>query len=310
VTGGAAIGLQTLVWVDRQGRETPLTAPPRPFLYPRISPDGTRVAMTAIDQKPDVWLWDLARTTLTRVTSDASLNTVPIWMPDGRRLVFASNRAGTNYNLYRQSADGIGPVERLTESTDRQFASAVSPDGTQVVFTQASPTTGEDVMTVGLDGPHQVLALVQTPFDERNGIVSPDGRWLAYEANNTGTFEIYVQPYPDVTRGRWQVSTTGGTQPLWARGGHELFYFAPDGALMWVAVAGGPAWTAGVPTKVLEGRYVVSTSGVRQRNYDSASNGERFLMIKAASTDANGPQRQIVVVQHFDEELKRLVPVK
>ena len=310
VTGGAGSGLRTLVWVDRQGRETPLTAPPRTYLYPRVSPDGTRVAVTALDQKPDVWLWDLTRATLTRVTSDASLNTVPIWMPDGRRLVFASSRGGTNYNLYRQSADGIGPVERLTESTDAQFASAVSPDGTQLVFTQTSATTGLDVMTVGLDAAHHVFPLVQTPFDERNGIVSPDGHWLAYEANNTGTFEIYIQPFPDVTRGRWQVSTAGGTQPLWARGGQELFYFAPDGALMRVAVASGQAWTAGTPTKMLEGRYVMSTSGTLQRHYDSAPNGERFLMVKTGSTDAPDAPPQIVVVQHFDEELKRLVPTK
>ena len=89
---------------------------------------------------------------------------------------------------------------------------------------------------------------MQTPFDERNGIVSPDGHWLAYEANGTGAFEIYVRPFPDVTRGRWQVSTSGGTQPLWARSGQELFYFAPDGTLMRVVVAGAPAW------KFTEGR--------------------------------------------------------
>ena len=140
--------------------------------------------------------------------------------------------------------------------------------------------------------------------------MSPDGRWLSYEANDTGTFEIYVRPFPDVNAGHWQVSTTGGTQPLWAPGGQELFYFAQDGALMHVAVASGPAWTAGAPAKVLEGRYVVSTGGNLPRNYDIAADGQRFLMIKAPGVDATGEPPRIVVVQHFDEELRRLVPAK
>jgi serine/threonine-protein kinase len=310
VTGGASIDSRILVWVDRQGRETRIGAPSRRYFSPRVSPDGMRIAVVAGDQKPDIWVWDSARATLTRVTAGASVNILPIWMPDGRHLVFASNRAGDNYNLYRQAADGIGPLDQLTESAGRQNPTAVSPDGTRVVFTQVSPAIGEDVMAIRLDAPHQILPLVQTPFDERNGIVSPDGRWLAYEANDTGAFEIYVRPFPDVNSGHWQVSTRGGTQPLWARTGQELFYFAPDGALMRVGVASGPAWTPSAPTKALEAGYVVSTSGVVYRNYDIAPDGQRLLMMKAVGNDATSAPPQIVVVQHFDEELKRLVPTK
>jgi serine/threonine-protein kinase len=307
VTAGAGSGLRTLVWVDRKGRETPLTAPPRPYLCPRISPDGTRVAMTAFDQTSDVWLWDLERATGTRVTSGASMNTSAMWMPDGRRLVFASNRAGTNYNLYRQAADFTGDIERLTESPNTQLATSISPDGRWLLFTERSPKTGEDVMLLQLDGTHHVTPLMQTPFNERNGIVSPDGHWVAYEADDSGSFEIYVRPFPNVTGERVQVSTSGGTQPLWARGGEDLFYLAPDGALMRVAVAGGPAWTPGAPTKIFDGHYVVTASGTASGNYDIAADGQRFLMLKAAASDATP---QIVVVQHFDEELRRLVPVK
>jgi hypothetical protein len=165
-------------------------------------------------------------------------------------------------------------------------------------------------MALPLDGSHQAVPLVQTPFIERNGIVSPDGRWLAYEANDSGSFDIYVRPFPDVTRGHWLVSTSGGTQPLWAHSARELFYFAPDGALMRVAVAGASAWTAGAPTKLLEGRYVVRSGGNTPRNYDIAADGQRFLMIKSATSDSTDASPQIVVVQHFDEELKRLVPTK
>jgi serine/threonine-protein kinase len=310
VAGGAGRSRErTLVWVDRQGRETPLAAPPRAYYHPRISPDGSRVAVTAADQDLDIWLWDLARAVLTRITTDPATDAYPVWRRDGRRLVFGSNRVGGVQNLFSQTADGTGAVDRLTESPNPQVPSAVSPDDTQVVFTEYSSKTGADVMALALDGTHQVFTLVQTPFDERHGIVSPDGRWLAYEANDSGPFEIHVRPFPDVNRGHWQVSTAGGTQPLWASGGRELFYLAPDGALMRVAVGGGPAWTAGSPMKVLEGRYVVGP-GTALRNYDIGPDGQRFLMIKASAGGAIATPPQIIVVQHFDEELKRLLPTK
>jgi serine/threonine-protein kinase len=306
--GGAESGAErTLVWVDRQGRETPMAAPPRAYYFPRVSPDGAQVAANAVvDQNSDIWLWDLGRATLTRATSDPAVDPVFVWRPDSHRVVFSSNRAGA-FNLFSQAADGTGAVERLTETPNPQIPSAVSPNGTRLVFSETALTTGDDVMALGLDGTRQVVALVQTPFDERNGIVSPDGHWLAYEANDTAAFEIYVRPFPDVSRGRWQVSTSGGTQPLWAPSGQELFYFAPDGALMRVVIAAAPAWKAGVPTKLLEGRYVVSTGGNPARNYDITADGQRFVMLKARQSDSTVPP-QIVVVEHFDEELKRMVP--
>ena len=158
--------------------------------------------------------------------------------------------------------------------------------------------------------------LVQSPFSERNGIVSPDGRWLAYEANDSGRFEIVVRPYPDVTSGHWQVSTTGGTRPLWAPNGQELFYVAPTGALMRVGVERGPSWAATTPTRLVTDGYVTSPAGNVGRSYDLSSDGQRFLLIKeAGSADLVGSAQtaappQIIIVQHFDEELKRLVPVK
>ena len=128
----------------------------------------------------------------------------------------------------------------MTESPNAQFPTSVSPDGTRVVFTEiATATAAGDVLQLRLDGTHAVTPLVQTPFSERNGEVSPDGRWLAYEANDSGRYEIYVRPFPDVTKGLWQVSTDGGTRPLWARSGQELFYLAPTGALMRVGVEAG-----------------------------------------------------------------------
>jgi serine/threonine-protein kinase len=308
VAGGAQSSLaRTLVWVDRQGRDTPIGAPPRSYVFPRVSPDGTRVAVEVHADHTNICLWDLTRATLTPVTSELA-DVTPLWISRSS-VVFSSNRAGI-FNLFRQAADGTGPVDRLTESPIVQLASGVSPDGASVVLTERSPTTGDNVMMLPLDGSGRVLPLVQGPNNERNGIVSPNGRWLAYEANDSGQFEIYVVPFPAVKTRRWQVSTSGGTQPLWAPGSQELFYFAPDNALMRVALSDGPAWTAGAPTKMLEGHYVVSTLGLFQRNYDISADGQRFLMIKAAGGEATGAPPQLVIVQHFDEELKRLVPVK
>jgi len=275
-----------------------------------VSPDGTRIALGVVDVKPDIWLWDLARATLTRLTLGPFAHAFPVWRPDGRELVFSSDRAGGVPNLFRQAADGTGTIERLTESPYNQSATAYAPDSTRLVFTELSPNSGQDVMALRLDGSRQALPLVQTRFNESNGAVSPEGRWLAYDANDSGTYQIYVRPFPDVTRGQWQVSTSGGRQPVWARSGRELFWVAPDGGVMGVAVAGGPTWTAGAPTKVLEGHYVVSTLGSGfPRDYDIAADG-RFLMMKTAGNDAASAPPQIIVVQHFDEELKRLVPAK
>ncbi len=281
VPGGVATEARSsLVWVDRQGQETAVPAPPRSYVYPRLSPDGTRLAFFISDQELDIWLWDLSRPTLTRVTSDPGLENYPVWTPDGRQLLFSSERAGGR-NLFAQAADGTGAITRLTESPNAQFPTSVSPDGTRLVFTEiATATAAGDVLQLRLDGTHAVTPLVQTPFSERNGEVSPDGRWLAYEANDSGRYEIYVRPFPDVTRGLWQVSTDGGTRPLWARNGQELFYLTATGALMRVGVERGPTWAATAPTKLFEGRYGPATAFHSGRTYDVSPDGRRFLMIK------------------------------
>ena len=308
VSGSVPGTQRTLVWVDRQGRETPTSAPPRGYVYPRLSPDGTRVAVFAQDQAQDIWNWDLGRTTLTRATFDPAQDTYPVWTPDGRRLIFTSDRAGGR-NLFGQAADGTGAVERLSESPNGQSATALSPDGRRLIFTETAPKTGEDVMQLTLDGTRRVTPLVQSPFIERNGIVSPDGRWLAYETNDSGRLEVSVRPFPEVNSGHWQVSTTGGARPLWAPSGQELFYVAPTGALMRVGVERGPSWAATTPTLLVKEGYFTIPGGNGGRTYDLSSDGQRFLMIKeGGGTDQTAAPPQLVVVQHWVEELKRLVP--
>ena len=261
----SAANARTLVWVDRTGKEEPVAAPPRAYEHPRLSPDGTRVALSSLDQENDLWIWDLGRATLTRLTLDPGQDWFPVWTPDGRRIIFSSNRGG-QLNLWWQAADGTGAAERLTTSSHAQFLTGITPDGTAVVFNETTPTMGRDLLQLALDGTRRVTPLLQTKFDERNGIVSPDGRWLAYESNSSGTFEIYVRPFPNVGGGQWQVSTAGGRQPLWARSGKELFYVGADGALLRVPVeASGATWNAGTPMKLLEGRYYTGTGSWPRR---------------------------------------------
>jgi serine/threonine-protein kinase len=151
---------------------------------------------------------------------------------------------------------------------------------------------------------------VQSPFAERNGVVSPDGRWLAYEANDSGRVEVYVRPFPEVNSGHWQVSTTGGTRPLWAPSGQELFYVAPTGALMRVGVERAPSWAATTPTFLVKERFP-SLNTHNGRTYDISSDGQRFLLIKEdGGSEQTAAPPQIIVVQHWTEELKRLVPIK
>jgi serine/threonine-protein kinase len=310
--GGITAAARTIAWVDRQGREEPIKAPPRPYVVPRLSPDGTRVALSIADQDNDIWVWSLAGETLTRVTSDPAADQAPVWMPDGRRIVFASQSGGAAGNIFWQAADGTSAAEQLTDTaTAIERPSSVSPDGTRIVFWQGAPTTGNDVMMLTLGKERKIEPLVQTPFFERNGDVSPDGRWLAYESNESGQFEVFVRPFPDTTKGRWQVSTGGGgAQPLWARNGQELFYLAADGGLMRVPVTRASEWAAGAPARVLEGRYYRGLGFNVPRSYDVSLDGKRFLIIKPAGLDPSARPASIVVVQNWLEELKRLVPVR
>ena len=302
---GVGVAQQTLVWVDRQGREEPIPAPVRPYFTPQVNPADGRVLVVA-DQ--DLWIWEPPQKTLARLTFTPGLDVYPLWTPDGRRVVFSSEREGAR-NLFWQTADGAGAVERLTRSPNTQYSTAVSPDGRHVIFTETAPASGEDVMQVELTGNHTVTALVQSPFAERNGILSPDGRWLAYEANDSGQVEIYVRPYPPITSGHWQVSTGGGTRPLWSRTGQELFYVSPAGAIMRVGVGSGATWATTTPSTIVKEGYTTALGAFIGRTYDISRDGQRFLVVKTAS-DPNVAPPQIIVVQHFDEELKRLVPTK
>ena len=290
------------VWVDRTGQEEPIAVPPRLYSQLRTSPDGTRLALA--EPVGDIWVWDLRRQTMTRLTFDPAPDLYPIWTADSRRIAFTSQRSGP-YNLWWQAADGSGTAERLTTHDTTQAPTAFAPDGT-LLFYQVSPTMGRDLMAMALNSAKKITPVLQTQFDERDGVISPDGRWLAYGADDSGRSEVYVRPFPDTSAGQWQISTGGGWTPLWSRDGKELFFFGADGRLMAVAVqASTTTWSAGRPVPLLEAHYMVG-GGPAGRTYDISADGKRFAMFKLPGSDGVVPS--LIVVQHFDEELKRVAP--
>jgi serine/threonine-protein kinase len=311
--GAGAAPARTLLWVDRTGREEAIKAAPvRPYLYPRLSPDETRIAIEIRDQENDVWVWNFARETLTRITSDPGLDQAPVWMPDGLRLVFTSTQAGGVGSLFWQAADGTGKAEPLTKSTNNyQRASMALPDPMRVLFWEAGGKTATDVMMLTLEKDRREQPLIQGPLIDRNAEASPDGRWLAYESNDSGQPQVFVVPFPDVNNSKIQVSTVGGAQPLWARNGEELLYIAPGDpfALMRVPVKPGTTWTAGTPTKLIEGPYFRGGGGNDSRMYDVSRDGKKFLVVKQ-DVSPNQPAVRIVVVQNWLEELKARVPTR
>jgi hypothetical protein len=307
VIGGTEAAPRTLVWVDRHGQEEVIAAPARPYVATRLSPDGRHVALEIEDQDHDIWVWDLARKTLTRVTTDPGLDRSPVWMPDGHRLLFSSQAGSALGSLFWQAADGTGTAERLLiDSPNVQRPSSVVADGTHVLFME-----GADLMMLTLGNDRRVQPVIQTAQIEQNGAISPDGRWLAYDSNDSGPSQIYVRPFPNANESKAQVSTGGGSQPLWSRNGRELFYLAPDGTLRGVAVEPGRKWIAGMPTMVLKGPYFGGVGNSSPRTYDVSPDGQRFLMLKqTANPDQSAGPARIVVVQNWQEELKQRVPTR
>ncbi len=306
VPGGAEGSNMHLAWVDRQGKAQLLAAPPKPYYSPRVSPDGRRVAMSMGDARAasDIWVYDVDRSTLTRVTFQAGA-WAPAWTPDGRSLVYRS-KAGDKGTFALAAADGSAGVQTLALVDMQAFGGQLSPDGKLLVFPQPGKAGKIDLWTVAVDtsaaGEPKPSAFLETAFDKFAPAFSPDGRWIAYQSSETGQMQVYVQGAPRAggspAAGKWQISTDGGTVPVWARSGRELFYRNAD-KVMAVEVVPGPSFRAGTPKTLFEGRYA-------RGGYDAAPDGKRFLMMQSAQSEA-GPA-QLHVVMNWFEELRRRAP--
>ena len=317
VPGTAVTSTRSLVWVDRGGEEEVLTLPARDYQAVSLSPDGTRAAVTAGQNggNTDVWVSDLARGTLTRLTTQPGVETHPLWSPDGQRVVFVSYESG-RATVYWQAADGSGTPERMLtdEVMDDFVPHDWSPDGETLFLTALSPETGRDIGMVSSDGSGTWEPLIETPADERSPVISPDGRWIAYDSDVSGRFEVYVQRFPAIL-GRQQVSVRGAYRPRWSEDGRELFYLrAPAGPptdVVRVTVettdSDPPALDFGEAEVLFDWRYYAEPTPARP--WDLAPDG-RFLTITTGDADDTGSGRaEINVVLDWFEELKRLVPV-
>jgi serine/threonine-protein kinase len=301
--GTAAAIQRKLVWVTRNGSEQPLAAPALAYGYPRIAPDGQRIAVELDNQ---IWLYDEARDTLTRFTFEGTANQSPVWSPDGKRIAFRSNRAAPGNNLYWQLADGSGGVERLTTKPITQNLTSWSTDGQFMAFFEVGAGASLRDIWVMRANDRTVQPFLATRFNEGGASFSPDGRWLAYVSNESGRPEIYVQPYPG-PGGKFQISTDGGAEPLWNRNGRELFYRSAK-RMMSVQITTNPAFVASKPVVLFEKDFATSQFPAIGIAYDVSRDGQRFLMVK--EPDQAGSVPQINVVVNWFEELKRLAPPK
>jgi serine/threonine-protein kinase len=294
----------SLVWVNRQGQEEPLAAPPRGYIFPRLSPDSTRVALDVQGAPRDIWTWDVRRKSLQRFTVGPAGHALVAWSRDGKLLAFGDERSGVG-NLYAQAADGTGEPQRLLESDQPQFPLSFAPDG-RLLFASVINGHGFDVFALSMDGSHHVEAVLNSAANEGPADISPDGRWIAYISDESGQPEMYVRPYPKTdSGGRWQISSSGGKEPLWSRDGREIYYRDFDGDMWAVPVTLQPEFTSGTPVKLFDNRGYRASGVMRTaHNYDLSRDG-RFLMIK--ENFGPGPLSVVVVLNWF-EELERQVP--
>jgi eukaryotic-like serine/threonine-protein kinase len=273
-----------LIWVDRAGRQgDAVGAQVKGGVGEtlRLSPDGKRLAIARADPQllnQDIWMIDLARDLPTRLTFDPAREVNPIWSPDGSRVAYFSIQRG---GIYQRAANGVGPEELLLQVTSIA-TSDWSPDGRFILYSQLNERTGRDVWAVPLTEPRQPYPLLNSEFNEYRAQLSPDGRWLAYVSDESGGYEVYVQPFTaDGKLGgdKVRISTGGGNQPRWRRDGQELFYFAGDRQMMAVGVqTSGATFERSAPKALLIARIQPDTPMHLGVHYDVTADGQRFLI--------------------------------
>jgi serine/threonine-protein kinase len=279
-----------LVWLDRSGKPTPFGDAHRRFEDPQISPDGRLVALTIRDENDaDIWTYDLARGTFSRITSSPTTQFHPIWSPDSRRLFFVFEEPV--FHVYSHSVDGSSTEPtRVLDGPYDMIPAAVSPDGEWLVYQRNEPKTRDGIWVLALKSGSTPRVLIDTPAHEGDAALSPDGRWLAYISDETGRSEVYVQAFPSGGN-RMRVSLNGGSNPKWSRDSRQL-YFREVQKMM---VASRDASTIGRPSMLFDAPLI---------GYDLAADG-RFVGVLR---DSSVPQAPVNVVLNWHEELKRLVP--
>jgi eukaryotic-like serine/threonine-protein kinase len=283
-----------LTWFDRSGKQLEAVGQRGNLWTPRLSHDNRRVVFVLGDPG-DIWVEDLSRHVSTRLTFEPSDESSPAWSPDDTRIFFRSLRSGSG-DIYQKVASGTGADELLFSSSALKLPTSVSPDGRYVLFNTLNTKTKWDLELLSLPD-RKVTPFLQTEFDEVLGDFSPDGHWIAYASNESGRFEVYVQPFPG-PGGKWQISTAGGVAPAWRRDGKELFYMAPDHKLMAVAVKIGATFETEAPHPLFE----THIRNGPDRHYDVSADGRRFLVNTPLGEETSPP---ITLVQNWTALLRK-----
>jgi Tol biopolymer transport system component len=315
------VGGFRLVWLSSSGEQVLTAAPPRSYRRTRISPDGTRIAAQIVDQQTgnrDIWIWRIGQGPLTRLTFSSGFDGNPIWTPDGERVTFAANSDGTP-GVYSKQSDGTGDVELLFEASPEEPVTpwAWTSDGRLVVTKSVNgqERLSGDIAVVDKDGTLQTL--LDSDFSETQPALSPNERWLAYSSNESGRFEVYVQPFPNVDDGKWQISINGGGGPVWGPDGRSLYYRESVNRLMIADVSEGDSVSFGGIREYSESANVRLTTvqeiagalGVR-RPYDIHPDGDRMLVRVMGDGELDGNAFQgFVVTQNWFSDLRSRVPL-
>jgi len=300
-----------MVWVDRRGGVEPID-PEWTFRAGvqagvSLSPDGRRLAMSISQDGTHLWIKQLDRGPLTRLTFEGSSNRRAVWTPDGAMLRFISDR-GDNTDVWQKRADGSDQATLVLDLPEEILEVLQMADGEVVAVRTGGGDGTRDIQLV-TGGDSTTTTLLSGSFDETAAALSPDGRWMAYVSDESGRPEIYIRPFPEAGASRWQVSKNGGREPLWAHSGRELFYISEDRNMMAAQVATEPTFqVTGEETL-----FALGTSYHRApvyRYYDVSADDQRFVMVRRLQADDPSDQPDLILAEHWLAELEDLVGTK
>ena len=314
VAGETTADKAPIRWIDRTGKTEMLRSTAADWTNPSFSPDGRRVAVDIQDgAQTDIWVYEWARDTLSRLTFDRANDMRPVWSPSGRYIAYSSQRNGTP-NLYLQRADGTGETLRLTESKNPQWPSSWHPGGKYLAYFEAAPGNATDLMVLPLEGdeisgwkPGKPQTFLATSFTESSAMFSPDGKWVAYLSNESGSSDVFVRPFPG-PGGKWQVSTSAADDPTWSRVSNELFVLnTSDLRLMSVPYrVDGDSFQADKPQVWLDAR-LGGRPRPPSRDLDLHPDGKRFA-VGSGEQESPDVRNRVVLILNFLDELKRIAP--
>jgi eukaryotic-like serine/threonine-protein kinase len=289
-----------LAWFHRTGKQARPLPDPASYALHRLSPDGHKLAVAdRFGAVSNIWILDLVRDSKIRLTFDPSTNVHPVWSPDGSMIAFSCNRKGV-CRFYCKASNGVGEEKLLFESRTEEQVESWSPDGKYLACLRRDPErqNAANIWILPVSVRQKPFLFIEDEFDKSYPQFSPDGRWMAYASNESGGFEIYVAPFPK-GKGRWQVSTCGGTFPRWRRDGKELFYLGPDNRLRATEITSHGSGLGIGSTHVL---FEVQAVSPPASPFDVTADGKRFLINAMPAT--RGASEPVTILINWAKRLR------